>query len=119
MKKLKIVFLLAILAVLGACGGNSNSGENSNTSTATLSIEETKALQEKIANEIISYGAVDAYFDNDNYFVYCVNKSDLSTSANEVAAAMYPMVTEVPNVKGCIVKDAQSKEELGRYEAKK
>lgn len=110
MKKLHVIVLLAAIAVLGACGGNSN-----NDTTVS---PETKALQEKVVNEIISYGAVDAYFDDDNYFVYCVNSSDISGSANDVAAAMYPMVTEVPNVKGCIVKDAQTKEELGRYEAK-
>ena len=110
MKKLQFILLLAAFAVLGACGGNSN-----NDTTVS---PETKALQEKVANEIISWGAVDAYFDDDNYFVYCVNRSDISGSANDVAAAMYPMVTEVPNVKGCIVKDAQTKEELGRYEAK-
>lgn len=103
-----------VVAALGACGGNSNNSNNNKTSTSI----DKKALQEKVANEIISYGAVDAYFDSNNYFVYCVNKSDISASADEVAAAMYPMVTEVPNVKGCIVLDAQTKKELGRYEAR-
>ena len=109
MKKLHVIVALAAVAVLVACGGNSNN----NTVTP-----ETKALQEKVASEIISFGAVDAYFDDNNYFVYCVNKSDITASADEVAAAMYPMVTEVPGVKGCIVKDAQTGEELGRYKAK-
>ena len=108
MKKIPVLFLLSAVAVLCACGGNSN---NTNISP------ETKALQKKVASEIISYGAANAYFDDDNYFVYYVNKSDISGSANDVAAAMYPMVTEVPGVKGCIVKDAQTGKELGRYKA--
>lgn len=110
MKKIQIIFFIVTIAILGACGGN--------TKNEIELSPKVKALQERVANEIISWGAIDAYFDDDNYFVYCVNKSDISASANEVAEAMYPMVTEVPNVKGCIVKDAQTKEELGRYIAK-
>lgn len=110
MKKINIIFFIVVISIFGACVENAKNKVEVST--------ETKALQEKVANEIISWGAVDAYFDDDNYFIYCVNKSDISASANEVAAAMYPMVTEVPNVKGCIVKDAQTREELGRYEVK-
>ena len=74
------------------------------------------SLKKAAAKDIISWGAKDAYFDEDNFFIYCVDPQDISTTANEVAKAMFPMVHEVPGVKGCIVMDYSTKKELGRYE---
>ena len=54
--------------------------------------------------------------DSENYFVYVVNSWDITASGNAVAEAMYPMVEEIPNLKGLRVVDASTKEELGRYD---
>lgn len=106
-------FLFATLMILMvAC----NSSSNSETSESSNDIVNVDSLKKAVASDIISWGAKDAYFNEDNYFVYCVDPKDLSATANEVAKAMFPNVQEVPGVKGCIVMDFKSKKELGRYE---
>lgn len=77
--------------------------------------EEAKAAQKKACNELKSWGAKNAYVDNDGYLVYEVNKSELSASGNEVAKSMYDLVGYVPGIKGVRVVDYNSKAELGKY----
>ena len=116
MKLYKSIILFAIIALLSSCGrGNTNTSSTPASRNVEINVDSIKT---KVADEIKSWGAIDAYFDDDNYFVYCVNPSEISASPDEVAKAMYPMVTEVPNVKGCIVMNAQTKKEIGRYEVK-
>lgn len=105
----KWFFSLVALAIL-SCGYNGSDKNNVVNDVAT------KEITEKVVNEIISWGAVDAYVDSENYFVYVVNSWDITASGNAVAEAMYPMVEEIPNLKGLRVVDASTKEELGRYD---
>lgn len=79
--------------------------------------DDIEIQKKKVANEIKSWGAKDAYFNEDNYFVYCVDPDEISGSADEVARAMFPNVEEVHGVKGCIVVDFKTKKELGKYDA--
>lgn len=83
-----------------------------------LKINENEILKKKVADEIKSWGAKDAYFNDDNYFVYCVDPSDLATSGDEVAKSMFFNVQEVPGVKGCIVLDYKTKKKIGKYKVK-
>lgn len=76
---------------------------------------ETKAAQKQACAELKSWGAKDAYVDENGYLVYVVNKNDISASGNEVAKSMYELVGEVPGVKGVRVVDNKTKTELGRY----
>lgn len=76
---------------------------------------EMKAAQQKACAELKSWGAKDAYVDDNGYLVYVVNKSEITASGNEVAKSMYELVGEVPGVKGVRVVDHKSKAELGKY----
>lgn len=107
----KVYFIAIILMSCLSCSTNGNQVG----SVTDKSVENVDSIKKSVADEIKSWGALDAYFDENNYFVYCVNPSDLSASGDEVAAAMFPNVEEVPGVKGCIVMDFYSKKELGRY----
>ena len=79
-------------------------------------IVDVTSLRNKAAHEIKSYGAKNAYFDKNSYFVYCVAQSDITSAPDEVAKSIYSMVQDVPGTKGCIVSDFYTKKELGRYE---
>ena len=87
----------------------------------TISMTLTEYFQElktKVIDDIKAFGAKNAYLDEDDYFVYCVDPAEISANANQVAEAMFPMVEEVPGVKGCKVVDFTTKKELGRYKKK-
>lgn len=113
------VILMILLAIGSANSNNSISkDEQQGTSQQTDNKNnDAEILKNKVADEIKSWGAKDAYFNEDNYFVYCVDPEDLGASADEVAKAMFPNVEEVPGVKGCIVLDFKTKKELGKYDA--
>lgn len=112
---------MAILSFTISC--SSKKAENTNTlinekeeTVDTAMVEEAfNIIKERVIHEIKSYGAKDAYVDNDNYFVYGVEKSDLAASGDEVASAMFPMVDEIPGIKGVKVIDVNTKEVLGVY----
>jgi len=123
MKKIYSIFFAAI--VLTACSSSPKANNESEIGDPIVALEEVTepttdlnidSLKKAVAEDIISWGAKDAYFDEDNFFIYCVDPQSLSAPANEVAKAMFPMVQEVPGVKGCIVMDYSTKKELGRYE---
>ena len=79
-------------------------------------MSQTLFRTQKYKKNLIKSLQVDAYVDSENYFVYVVNSWDITASGNAVAEAMYPMVEEIPNLKGLRVVDASTKEELGRYD---
>lgn len=112
MKAKRILYLLMTASVLlfSACGNNTGKSKKANVDDAA--VQELKA---KVVEDIKALGVKDAYFNDDDYFVYCVDPAEISASADQVAEAMFPMVQEVPGVKGCIVVDVTTKKELGRY----
>ena len=105
MKKIIVLSFAACAMLFSSCG-------NKKSSTTP---EERNKIIEKCCNEIKSWGAKDAYVDNEDYFIYGVERNDISASGNDVAKAMYPMVEEIPDLKGVKVVDVVTKEELGRY----
>lgn len=117
----KELSIIALSLLLGGCfsGGNntSNSSNESSTndSTQVASSNSIEILRDKACNELKSWGARDAHFDEDGYLVYGVLRSDLSANANDVALSMYQMVCDVPGTKGCKVVDLKTNKELGRY----
>mgnify|MGYP003305553229 CR=1 FL=1 len=105
----KNVLLFAICAMLfSSCGKSTENQTNP---------DDRNRIIEKCCNEIKSYGAKDAYVDDEEYFVYGVLSSEISASGDQVAKAMYPMVEEIPDLKGVKVVDVETKKELGRYSA--
>lgn len=115
----KELSIIALSLLLGGCfsGGNdtSNSSYESPTNYSTQESSSFEILRNKACNELKSWGARDAYYDEDGYLVYGVLRSDLSANANDVAMSMYQMVSDVPGTKGCKVVDVKTKKVLGRY----
>lgn len=102
-------------ALMTSCNSNSKKTISDKVIENKVVVD-VSTLRNKVIQEIKSYGAKDAYFDKNGYFVYCVVQSDITATPNAVAKAMYPMVQDVPSTKGCIVVDFYTKKELGRYE---
>ena len=112
-KKLLYLFITACLLLFSACGSNNGKSNKANVDDAAI-----QELKTKVIDDIKAFGAKDAYFDEDDYFVDCVDPAEISANADQVAEAMFPMVEEVPGVKGCKVVDFTTKKELGRYKKK-
>lgn len=120
MKK-HVLPIIILSSLFGGCfqGGSDTSYTSYETSTiyatpATPS-KGIETLRRNACNDLKSWGAKDAYFDEDGYLVYCVSRSDLSASGNDVARSMYQMVYDIPGTKGCKVVDVKTKKELGRF----
>lgn len=87
----------------------------SDTDTSRPSRETKEQIADKVINEVKSWGVKEAYIDNDDFFVYGVESGDLGAPAYQVAEAFFPLVEEIPDVKGVKVIDISNKKELGRY----
>jgi len=131
-KTFLFVSIIACCIVFCSCGSDDNTTETQEIieeqvveeqidSAAIKEAEESQrrlddARKSKAVKEIVSWGARSAKFDDDNYFVVGVYKSDINASADYVAEQYYNLYAEeVPCMKGCIIIDAKSKKELGRY----
>ena len=107
----KITFILSTLLLLVSCGG----GKTNKNEGISISSDSLEVLKLKSISEIKSWGAKDAFFDDDNYFVYGVEPEDISGSADDVAEAMFPNVEHIPSIKGCKVMNITTKEIIGKY----
>jgi hypothetical protein len=97
--------------------GNKQSNESAAEATEVVaepSADDIQSAQEKACNELKSWGAEDAYFD-DNYLCYVVAPEALSATADEVAEQLFPMFEDVPNIKGIKVISSTDNTELGSY----
>lgn len=109
----KVSFILSIL-FFTSCGGvnqNNNKSEDMNN----ISNDSIEILKLKSISEIKSWGAKEAFFDDENYLVYGVELKDISGSADGVAEAMFPNVEHIPGINGCKVMNITTKEIIGIY----
>lgn len=116
----RTVVMLAIassVCFLTSCGGSNSSKAESHTAEPAGTCDSITAdsIKNKVIDDIMSYGAKDAYVDESNYFVYGVEKADITATGDQVAEAMFPMVEEIPGIKGVKVQDVKTKEILGQY----
>lgn len=76
---------------------------------------DTLAARKKAVEELKSWGARDASFDDDGYLVYAVYPADITASADDVAFQMYLLFMDTPTLKGVRVVNYIDKTEMGRY----
>ena len=120
----KIAYAVMAL-LLVACGNNKEKNASSMEVESIVSVESTEpaeaepidtvAIRNKAVNELKSWGAKDARFDDEGYLVYAVATTDLSAPAEEVARQMYSLFMETPTLNGVRVVDYIDNSELGRY----
>lgn len=111
--------------LLVACGNNKGKTTPSAEVESVVSVEATEpaeaetidtvAVRNKAVEELKSWGARDARFDDEGYLVYAVATTDLSAPAEEVARQMYRLFIETPTLNGVRVVDYIDNSELGRY----
>lgn len=120
----KIAYAVMTLLLVG-CGNNKEKAAPSAEEVSVVSAEaaepaeaepiDTVAVRNKAVEELKSWGAKDARFDDEGYLVYAVATTDLSAPAEEVARQMYSLFMETPTLNGVRVVDYIDNSELGRY----
>lgn len=120
----EIAYAVMTLLFVG-CGNNKEKTAPSAEEVSVVSVEaaepaeaepiDTVAVRKKTVEELKSWGAKDALFDDDGYLVYAVAPSDLSVSADDVALEIYTLFSDDPTLNGVRVVNYVDNSELGRY----
>lgn len=130
MKNVKInIVTVGLVLLIASCSGNHDKSYTQVSTEDTMALpsvitEEvievsegegvSQAEKDKACSELKSYGAKDAYFEDD-YLCYVVEESDLSASAYEVGKALYPMFEDIKGLKGIKVVSATNHKIMGVY----